>query len=225
MSNWYGGWFGDSTPAGGGSCDYPVASDVRSGITYSFGTLTGTLELPATSDVRFGIGYGASGTEFTGTLLVPSSGAPAGTLTHSPADVTRWLLCALGLATDPDDGSTWPGYATGEPSSPDNCITVYDTAGGDDGRSMVTGEVFGNNGIQVRIRSSTHTVGWQKADAIWTTLAEGVYDQTVTVGSTSYLIHCYTRIGDIIAIGKESPTSKRSIFTINCQITFRQLED
>lgn len=66
----------------GGSvtCDYPSEDDVRDGIVYDDGTLTGNMTEPAETDVRAGVEYGANGVEFVGTLgsppVVPSiSGA------------------------------------------------------------------------------------------------------------------------------------------------------
>jgi hypothetical protein len=72
------------------ACDYPVIADVRDGVDYDSGNLTGTLAVPAASDVREGVAvdagtgtyepadeadvllnvqYGAGGTEKTGSLL------------------------------------------------------------------------------------------------------------------------------------------------------------
>lgn len=144
-------------------------------------------------------------------------------LTHSPADVVRWLLVALGLGTDPEGGDSWPVFAAGEPDSPDNCITVFDTVGTDDGRVMVTGEAVRHPGIQVRVRAKNHATGWAKADAIRTALAQSVYLEAVAVGGNHYLLHSASKIGNVLALGKESPVSKRSIFTLNCQVSVKQL--
>lgn len=190
--------WGDSWGAPAGSCDYPAEGDVRSGVEYGSGA-------------------------YTGSLLVPSLGGGANTLTHSPADVLRWLLVALGYGTDPDDGSAWPAFTGGEPGSPDAVITTYDTQGTDDGRSMIDGELFGNAGVQIRVRSATHAAGWVKADAIQTALAEAVYDETVHIGAATYLVHCVSGIGDVLALGKETPTSKRSLFTLNVTVSLKQL--
>lgn len=147
----------------------------------------------------------------------------ANTLENSPADVLAYLLVQLSLGTDPSDSGSWPVYATNEPDSPDNVITTYDTAGTSDGRSQLTGEAWTHYGFQVRIRSTTPTLGWIKADSIRKTLAESVYDITVAVGDKRYLIHCVTRIGNVIALGKESPTSKRNLFTLNATVVLKQV--
>jgi hypothetical protein len=51
-----------------GSCDYPAVGKVAFGISYDFGALVGTRTEPIPAQVLLGIQYGASGTEFTGTL-------------------------------------------------------------------------------------------------------------------------------------------------------------
>lgn len=143
-------------------------------------------------------------------------------MTHSPSDVLRKLLIDLGVGADPP-ATPWPIYVGGEPPSPDNAVTIYDTAGADGGRAMFAGTLLGWVGVQVRVRSSDHPTGWTKADAIQTTLAESVYDERVTVGASTYLVHCLSKIGDVLAIGKESPTSKRSLFTFNALMSVKQL--
>src|SRR5688572_13398595 len=91
-------------------------------------------------------------------------------LLHSPGEVVAYLLVELGLGATPTNPpaspATWPVYAEGEPDTPDNCITVYTTAGRSDGRSMIDGELFEHYGVQIRIRGRTQTDGWQKASAV-----------------------------------------------------------
>lgn len=198
----------------GGSCDYPATSDVRFGVSYAFSTMTGTLVVPLESDVRVSVQYGAAGTEYTGTLGTAASSATG----HSPADILRWVLVGLNLGTDPTVGGAWPIYAAGEPDQPDDCITTYDTTGTDDGRSMIDGEVFRNPGVQVRIRSTDHSTGWVKADAIFAALGQSIRNYYIVIGSTRYLVSCVTNIGNVIALGKETSSTKRSLFTINATI-------
>lgn len=144
-------------------------------------------------------------------------------LPHSPADVLRQLLVDLGLGSEPAALSLWPVYATSEPSSPDNCLTTYDTTGLTDARLMVTGEAPVHHGFQVRVRSADHQSGWAKANAVRTALAESVYQHTVHVGASAYLVHAVARIGDVLTLGSESPTSKRRLFTLNAVVTLQAL--
>lgn len=147
---------------------------------------------------------------------------PLTTLTHSPAHVVRQLLIdlALGVATD---GEPWVVKASAEPDVPDEVITVFDTAGQSDGRVMVDGELQEHQGIQVRIRSKDHPTGWARADRVQSELARNVYDRTVHVGSEAYLVHSLNQIGPILALGKDSPNSKRSLFTVNMVVSLKQL--
>lgn len=61
-----------------GSCDYPAETNVRSGITYASGAMSGNVVLPATSNVKQTVQYGANGTEFTG-LYTAVCDYPVGT--------------------------------------------------------------------------------------------------------------------------------------------------
>ena len=145
-------------------------------------------------------------------------------LVHSPADIVAQLLIDLGLGTDPTTNGTWPIYVGREPTIPDNCITVYDTAGVDDGRSMIDGETWNHYGFQVRVRSVDHRTGWVKADTISSTMAMNVLRTSTTITDsdgtkTNYRIQCIARIGDTLKLGKEVPTSKRDIFTVNATMT------
>lgn len=53
--------------------DFPSPYDVRIGVDNGEGDL-GTLTSPAVGDVRSGIAYGGAGTQYAGTLFVPSGG-------------------------------------------------------------------------------------------------------------------------------------------------------
>lgn len=145
------------------------------------------------------------------------------TLTHSPAEIVQALLVSMGLGTEPDDGDDWPVGVASEPGTPDNAITIYDTTGTGGGRSMIDGELFGHCGVQIRVRAATHSLGWPKADAIQTALAESVYQERVTIDGSVYAIHCFAGIGDVIVLGKAEQGSKRSLFTINALVSLKQL--
>lgn len=142
------------------------------------------------------------------------------TLVDSPAEIIRQLLIDLGLATA---ASTWPVFATGEPASPDNCITVTDTVGTSDGRSMIDGELYTHFGFQVRVRSTDHDTGWLKAAVIRTHLARSVYQRTVAMDIQRYFIQAITNIGQVLPLGKEVAVSKRSLFTVNATVPIRVL--
>lgn len=148
---------------------------------------------------------------------------PLQTLKHSPADIIGGLLIFLEVGTGPEDNDLWPVFVAGEPARPDNCITVYDTQGQDDGRAMVDGELIDHNGFQIMIRAKDHRTGYLKADEIRTALAKLTYNVSVYLDSSVYLVYCVTKIGQILCLGKESPTSKRSLFTINAMVPLETL--
>ncbi len=73
MNNVFGSVFGVT------AADYPSINYVRNGITFASGALTGVDVLPVVGNVRELVGFGANGTEFYGTLFVPSSTSPSWT--------------------------------------------------------------------------------------------------------------------------------------------------
>ena len=148
-----------------------------------------------------------------------------GVLAHSQADIIRYLLIQLGLGGNPLTSPlpAWPIYAADEPDVPDNCITVYDTPGIKHCRVMPGGEVQEHHGFQVRIRATSHPVGRTKADAIKITIDQVVYQNLITVGSTSYRVHCLNRTTDVLSLGREVPLARRSLFTVNGLASLRQV--
>lgn len=146
-----------------------------------------------------------------------------GLLDHSPADILREVMVAtLSLGTDPDDGDVWPVYASSEPDSPDNCITVFDTEGVKTGRLMVGGEVTEHHGIQIRVRSVDFPTGYAKARAIAVSLDEELYYDPVTMESSIYNVRCFNRTSGVLSLGKDVPNTKRNLFTINGLLSVRR---
>ena len=88
---------------------------------------------------------------------------------------------------------------------------------------MPTGELLGHEGIQLRFRSVDAPRGWLKADAVQTALAEEIYQNSVVIESSDYVVHCFARIGNVMSLGKESPTSKRNVFTLNAVVSLKQV--
>jgi hypothetical protein len=150
-------------------------------------------------------------------------------LPDSPAQIIRRLLIDLGLgvvasyAADVYTGSPWPVFDAGEPDKPDNCLTVTDTLGIDIGQRHFDGRLVQFYGVQVRIRGTTHPVGWLKADAIRNTLAESVFKKIVHVGANNYLVWSMARVGQVLSLGTNVPGDKRKLFTINATSAIEQL--
>jgi hypothetical protein len=140
-------------------------------------------------------------------------------LPDSPARVVQHSLILLGLGTNPVPSpvSAWPVYSPGVPNSPENLISVKNTAGTDDGRVM-EGEVQTHFGVQVMVRGVDDPTAWDKANAIREAV-QYVDLQVVTVGAAEYLLRCYAKIGNVIDAGRESPTSRRPVFTLNLVVS------
>lgn len=160
-----------------------------------------------------GVGMGAGGEP-----VVPEPAVAE--FLHSPADIIRRMLIALGEGADPP-ATPWPIYTAAEPDNPDNVITTYDTAGRKDGRAMIDGTTWEHHGIQVRIRSTTHSVGWIKARELARAL-DAVNWDTILIDASEYLVHAVSR-ETILTLGKNVPTSKRSLFTINAVVSLKPL--
>jgi|WetSurMetagenome_2_1015567.scaffolds.fasta_scaffold586091_2 hypothetical protein len=147
------------------------------------------------------------------------------TLAHSPADVVRWLMIDLSLGTDPAGTGTsdsWPIHASSEPDYPDNLITIYDTAGVQQGRIQNTGETVEHRGIMVQVRGTDHATAWGKMDAIKVALDESVHNSLVIVDSSQYTVYAVTKQSGPLSLGREQNTN-RFLFTLNAIVALQQL--
>ena len=145
----------------------------------------------------------------------------SGSLTHSPADVIRYLLIDLSLGTLPSASGDWPIIANRELDSPDNLITVFDTAGLRNGR-VADGEVQEHEGFQIRVRAGTQTVGQAKINAIKQAIDNSVLNKSVVIGASTYIVYAISRRSGPFYLGQDVETSKRIVFTINAVVALRQ---
>jgi hypothetical protein len=122
--------------------------------------------------------------------------------------------------TDPLPG--WPVYVAAVPDTPDEVMTVTDTAPTNDARSMIDGTRFVHYGFQVRIRSTTPAKAALKAFAVRRAFDESVHNRLVTIDGVEYVVGSISN-ATVLAVGKESPTSKRSLFTINALVSLRAI--
>lgn len=141
------------------------------------------------------------------------------TLRHPVSQIMRQVLIDLGVATD---GGVWPAFYSREPAAPDNAITVYGTQGSVLSRHMIDGRIVEKRGVQVRVRSREQGDGELRMDMIRTTLAESLYRKVVHVESVSYYVHSADRIGEIMSLGTEAPTTGRNLFTLNFVASIRE---
>lgn len=143
-------------------------------------------------------------------------------LLHSPAEILREVLVGLDVGGLPT-AVRWPLFVGNEPSDPDDCLTLYDVQGTDDGRSMLDGELYVHSGFQLRLRSRDYPTGFAKASDSRRTLAESILRIIVAGSGLTYLLHAITRLSDVISLGKEVPSSKRYLFVINGTLALRRL--
>lgn len=151
-------------------------------------------------------------------------------MTDSEAMILRQYCTDVSLCTAPDSTDStpagWSAYVGAEPEKPDNCLTFYDTDGPDDGRVMVTGDVVGPNGVQIRVRSINYPTGWTKANAVRNQLmlnsATYPYQRPVTVNGRNYVIECVVGIGPVLSLGKQLPNSRLNLFTLNVLVRARE---
>jgi len=149
-----------------------------------------------------------------------------GPLGHSPADVVAQLVVDQGWGIEyADDNTDWPVFANGEPDLPDNCVTVYDTTGVDQGRMQVTGERAESDGFQVRVRGKTRKDAFAKVREIAVGFDTDVYGATVNLDGVAYRVHSVKRNGDPLFLGAATPGSKRVLFTLNCVVSLRQVDE
>lgn len=148
-----------------------------------------------------------------------------GTLQHSPADILRYLLIVHGMGSLPSgvNNSDWSIFVDNEPDRPDNCITVYNTPSIQQGRIQPTGQMIEYFGTQVRVRSQESRTGFNKIREIAVELDEDVLNEVVDIGSASYCVQSYSRLGSILSFGKDAPTpTKRHIHTFNGYLIVKQ---
>lgn len=151
----------------------------------------------------------------------------SGPLDHSAADIVRNLIIDLGHGTAPSAGNDWHVYVGVMPDTPDEAIVVIDTAGEIQGKLHPIGQVVDREGVQILVRALDHYDGANKADDVAKGL-DAVTQRGVTVGDVAgtgdatYTVHAITRRSGPIALGKETPDSKRSLWSINFVAALRQ---
>lgn len=149
----------------------------------------------------------------------------SGTLTHSPIDIMRGLLVAMGLGSGVANPQVnpWPVHAFDVPDKPDNVITTQGGESTDDGRTAFDGERQEHHGVTIRVRGTTDDVAYAKAKAIATALDTEALDETVTIQGAQYLVHSVSLRDDPVGLGREIPTSARSVYQLDATLTVRQL--
>ena len=143
----------------------------------------------------------------------------SGQLDHSPARIIRELLIDLssGSATS-GLSSDWAVTVGDLPDTPDNVMMIRDSQGILDGRAMVGGLRLIMHGFQVTIRAQDQQSGYLQANDI-AVAVDAVWNSTVIIGSSTYLVTAISRTGDVIYVGTDKPQSNLHLFTINARVS------
>ena len=135
----------------------------------------------------------------------------------SPAVIiAEYLIEAISKMTSPSDRDTWPLYTSHLPDGSDvasNAGCVYDSPGTKDGRLM-SGPIVEHHGVQIKIRSLDHQIGYAKLDELSKALDEISY-QSIVVNTVTYQIRNASRLTPVTFIGLEEGTKRRDLFTVN----------
>ena len=129
--------------------------------------------------------------EYIATTLVSSTAAHV---------LALLLIENLSIGTLPSDEDDNPVFISHEPNNPNTCITVYDTTGITEIRSM-RGDVVTHHGVQVRVRNKSYLTAWQLINEINVAFA-GVKNETVSLsGDNITIVNCITSTSAIIQLG------------------------
>ena len=142
-------------------------------------------------------------------------------ISNSPSEIIGQLLVNKSLGTDPTLGSTWPVFIANEPDEPDSLIVVTDGVGVKQGRYQVSGEVVEKYGVQVLVRSVTHSAGYSKIDDISVEMDESILNTSVSIDAVTYAIAEISR-DSVFSLGIDRD-SKKHFFTVNIRVALRQL--
>lgn len=140
------------------------------------------------------------------------------------AQIIWKMLIDEGLGSRPGSESPFPVFLSHTPERPDDSITVYDTTGVKQGRLM-QGEVVQREGVMIRIRSSSYSVGWNKGRDI-VQMVDEVRRREVDLDAgdfggeegefSNFVIDSIMRESTLLITGTEPEGERRrQIFTLN----------
>lgn len=145
-----------------------------------------------------------------------------GSLDHSPQEIIGQLLIDLSVGTD-SQTLDWSVFIDSKPDKPDECLVVSGQANVLQMTSQPTGEIVERRGIQILARAYNQSTGWTKVNDLVTKLDTEVNRGIVVLGGTTYIVHSVDRTSGPFHVGRETPESKREIFTVNATCSIRQV--
>jgi len=155
--------------------------------------------------------------------IVASYPTTSDAFAHTPAQILATYLQTLGSVTAPSVGGSWPIFVSSLPDGKDvpaNAACLFDTAPVKEGRLMA-GAVILKYGVELFLRSSDLSTGWQKINALALDI-DAIKRTQVTVESNDYRINNVVRIGSIACLGQEEET-RRYVFSLNLLVTMKEL--
>lgn len=194
-----------------------VTADLSVGGGTLGASVTGSTSVSGSLQLTFRLRASIEGsTEVEGGLQV------GGAVTWPPSSIIRKLLIDLDLGEA--SGNEWKVYTAFLPDTPDKAIVVYDTAGREDGRIMVTGEKVIHSGVSIQVRARDYLETRRKIERIGS-LLDQQRRVVVTVNALDrYRVHNISRAGDILNMGMEPQGDKRRHYqSINATLTLEKI--
>lgn len=135
------------------------------------------------------------------------------------APICQYLLdSSLGTSA-----GEWPVTIGFMPDTPNNIITVYDTAGEPDGRVMKTGERIEHPGVQILVRGGNYPTTLAKIISIARSLDRQIRTLIAVDSESLYILHNVKRTSLVIPLGMEKEDDKRRhLFSVNAVITIQE---
>jgi hypothetical protein len=139
---------------------------------------------------------------------------------HAPSKVLVKYLTDVDAVQNTNSLTDWYAtFGTGG-DTPDNAVTVADTAPVMDGREM-GGRYVKHPGVQVRVRTKAYADGWAKAKEIEDRLSE-IQNAVVNMGGgDQYRIVSFSLTSGPLFIGQEEK-NRRQHFTLNGTMTIQR---
>jgi hypothetical protein len=133
---------------------------------------------------------------------------------NSPAEIMAVLL--ENFFKVEDQGPTWPYFVNVQPDSPEENITLYDTEGKLQGKSVDGGLTVEKYGCQLRIRGRVHNTTRKQLNKINVWMDE-VFNLVVTIDEQRYTVQTIMKSSGIIPLGMTK--DKLYEFTLNVTVT------
>ena len=141
-------------------------------------------------------------------------------LNDSPAAILRAYLISESLVTLPSSSSDWPCYRGGLTDEPDNCISIQDAPGSNDGRYMTDGSYSIHPGFALLVRSNSYSDAYSKIEAIYDALS-ALSGESVSIGDNDYKIQACSLPSYVAPLQRDEDNRMR--FILNGTMTLKAI--